>query len=279
MDIVINSGTAKPFGYVQEVTLSGVVNTSGSPVPYHYFRSSAGYNTLLKICAHLGAPSTAASTLLSLNKGIRLKNGSYLRSARAVLPNNTSVRLPNWMNLQPLAFSVALQDSTPVTVQDGYAMLDVVDRPGKIGYSRFLGYDPIQLQLPVMFDNYMAFDGAPVEKAIAVLERMAGRGQFTNAGRMPPQPLRAYATNAQGQNVWVVPQAYQYTSSNKTAPLFVVEQIQWAGDDLRDDMGQRVRASATITLQEYTPLTMFTPSASQRAKLASAPDQATGSKK
>ncbi|CAB4197486.1 hypothetical protein UFOVP1313_15 [uncultured Caudovirales phage] len=147
------------------------------------------------------------------------------------------------------SFNVLAGDSAPV-VAGGYAKLSVMDRPKRIGLTTFDGYDPITLSIPVRFEEFTSGNSASVERRIAILERMAGRG--TIAGNAAPPVVRVTVTGPRGGIVPLIPYAYQSSTQNPSAPLYRVAGVDWDSEPIRDTSGKRLRQLATITLQENT---------------------------
>jgi hypothetical protein len=220
-------------------------------------------DTIRTIAARYGRPDLW-QTILQLNSRVRIENGHFLRSATQVLKPGTTIRLPGTL-VPSDEFSVLCGDNRP-TIADGYAMYDVVSRPGRIGVSRFLGYNPFSMPIDIQFEAFDTGDGTATETKIAALERMAGRGDYAGAAVGPPAVIRVSVTDANGDVVLLIPSNYQWTPDNPAAPLWRITDISWAGGDYSDDKGQRIRSAATVTLTQYTPLTLVKRSASQRAR-------------
>ena len=153
-------------------------------------------------------------------------------------------------------FDVMADDATAPTVTDGYAILQVVARPGLIGISQFQGYNPLAMDVAVRFEATDKSDGSGVESDIATLERMAGRGNFSGAGNGPPSVIRLSTTDNNGNVVPLIPLNYQWNAQNKSAPLWRIEAIQWNNQPWRNRAGRRVRQLAVVTVWEYTPVVL-----------------------
>jgi hypothetical protein len=247
----------------QQITFASQLDPDQKYTQYVHVRAQRN-DTISKIASRRGQPELVPE-ILTLNRNVRLKNGHFLRSARQVLRTGVLIRLPGTLS-QKDVFSVTCGEERPV-IKDGYAMFDTVARPGRVGLSRFLGYNPIQIDIPIQFEGFaQAGGGDLIEANIAKLERMAGRGNYGGAADGPPAVVRVSVTDAYGRVVPLVPLNYQWSAKNPTAPLYRIAGITWDPGALSDDQGRRVRASATVTVKQYTPLTQIKRSATQRAR-------------
>lgn len=252
-----------PQGYGQQITFASHRDPDQKYSQYVYVYAHAG-QTIAQIAANRGRPDMVKE-ILELNKGVKLDNKHYLRSAQSKLKANQKIRLPGTLT-QLDALSVLCGENRPI-VKDGYAKYDTVDRPGRVGLNRFLGYNPIEIDIDVQFEAYASGDGAGVEAAIAKLERMAGRGNYGGAADGAPSVVGVTVTDNNGKIVPLIGSNYQWSPSNPSAPLYRIATIAWKGGDFSDDEGRRTRALATITVKQYTPLTLIKRSAAQRAKI------------
>lgn len=202
---------------------------------------------------------------------IRDKNG--LRSAYATLRHSpkrkhdrTRLQVPGELRAS-LSFDVLAGDNPP-TVSDGYAKFTTVDRPERVGLTKFEGYNPAGLRVPVRFEA-IDRNGVDVERDIDLLERMAGRGNFEGAANGPPPVIRVSVTGPDGEVVPLIPSNYQWSFQNKTGPLWRVTAIEWdesAGDGVwRNNAGNRIRQKAVVVLQQHTRVKLATRSATVRA--------------
>lgn len=257
-----------PVGeYGQKITFHSVHDPDRKYTHYVYVRTQAR-DTIAKILARRGRPDMAQE-VLQLNRDVRLPNGHFLRDSRQRLPLHTIIRLPGTLT-QGDTFDVYPDDNRPV-ITGGYAKYDTVDRPGRVGINRFLGYDPLSMDITVQFEDYHRNDGHVVERDIAVLERMAGRGDYQGAALGPPAVVEITVTGKRGGAVPLIPHSYQWSPSAQSAPLYRISAIQWAAGALSDDEGRRIRAGATITVTQYTPILLAVRSATQRANASNRP--------
>ena len=54
--------------------------------------------------------------------------------------------------------------------------------PGRVGINRFLGYDPIAIDIPIQFENYSGDNGQVIEQNIQTLERSCWRATTPYSG-------------------------------------------------------------------------------------------------
>jgi hypothetical protein len=245
-------------------------------------------DTVNKIAARRGHPEDVHD----------IKKENSIRSASAVLlhkprrkGDRTKIKVPGELRAA-LSFDV-LAGAQPPRIVDGYAKFSTVDRPERVGLTRFDGYNPVAMEVPIRFEAYAItpdrtrlfnpaphmepapasllfqnrlVDGSEVEKDIQLLERMAGRGNFSGAAVGQPPVIRVSTTDGNGRLVALIPENYQWTPNNPAAPLWRVSNIDWDQDPLRDDDGQRIRQLATVTLTQYTRVALATRSVTVRRR-------------
>lgn len=219
-------------------------------------------DTVRKIAARRGHPEEA-QTIAKLNK---------IRSTKAVLRHrpfrkkrdHRRIRVPGQLR-QADVFHVLAGAGAP-TVTAGYAKIDVIDRPERTGLTRFVGYDPITMTIPIRFDRATGREPNEIERDIDLLERMAGRGNLPGAAVGPPAVIRLSTTNNLGQMVALIPDNYQWSTQNPSAPLWRVTNIEWDEEPLRNQYGNRTRQLATVTVQQHTKLSFAVRSAAKRSK-------------
>jgi hypothetical protein len=187
---------------------------------------------------------------------------------------------------ESLGFHVLAGD-TPPKITRGYAKFEIKDRPERTGLIAFQGYDPIEMTVPIRFESVSVSDGgtkearhggSPVEKATsieedcALLEQMAGRGQFTGAAVGPPAIITVSTTgNGDSDQNSLIPPAYQVSRQNPSGPRWRIADIDWDDSSmLRNRYGNRIRALAVVTLWEHSDLTVKTRSATKRAQIRNA---------
>ena len=223
---------------------------------YTYTTVKKGRRTYRKIAAHFGHPEMA--------REIANLNGA--RSTMAILPLGMRIRVPGNVRASE-SFKVLAGESAP-TVIDGYGIWEVVDRPQRTGVTIFKGYPPMVLSIPIQFENFIDNEGMQIEKDIALLERMAGRGAFNGAAVGPPPTIRVSTTDDRGNAVPLIPSNYQFSDQNKTPPLWVISGIDWDDNPLRNNAGNRIRQRATITLTQFviSPLVLASATARKNAR-------------
>lgn len=148
------------------------------------------------------------------------------------------------------SFDVKAGDSAPV-VKEGYAKYESVDRPMRTGLTLFTGYDPITMDVPITFEAFSSRRGLDLERDIALLERMAGRGIFKGAGTGFPGYVNVSTTDNRGNVVPLIPRSLQAHPTNPNPPKWVVSELAWDEEPLRNREGNRLRQKATVTLMQY----------------------------
>jgi hypothetical protein len=151
----------------------------------------------------------------------------------------------------------------PPVITDGYAKFTNVDRPDRKGITKFEGYDPAVMSVPIRFEAFRTRDGS-LEADCALLERMAGRGQFDGSAAGPPPIINVSVTNG-AVTVPLIPNQWQRSTQNPQGPLWRVSGLSW-GESVRDRNGVLLRQLATVTLQEHVRPRLQTKSAASRNK-------------
>lgn len=210
-------------------------------------------DTVQKVASRRGHPEQARA-IADLNK---------IRSVRQVLKVKR-LKVPGTLRAAD-SFHVLAGDGAPRIV-GGYAKLETLDRPQRVGLTAFTGYDPIAMEIPVRFEGVLSGEGAGIEDDIRLLERMAGRGSFAGTASGPPPVIRVSTTNSRGDIVPLIAFSYQWSAQNPSAPLWRVAGIDWDAEPLRNRAGNRIRQIATVTLQQHVRVSLATRSAATRAK-------------
>lgn len=261
--------------YGQLITFAAERDPDLNASRFVYVRAQQG-DTIFKIAARRGHPELAAK-ILALNSDVVIKLGVVgtsfpikLRSMTQFIPSGTLIKLPG--TLAPgESFNVLCGENRPKIV-NGYAKYSTVDRPGRVGINRFDGYDPIEMDIAIRFESFTEADGVEVERKIAILERMAGRGAFDGAAQGPPAVIRVSVTDNKHNVVPLIPSNYQWSRKNPTAPLYRISNIAWddgaLGAPATDKLpgGGRIRATAVVTVKQFTPGTNVKRTMTQRAK-------------
>jgi hypothetical protein len=262
-----------PVGHLgQMIGFAAEIDPDANYAKYLWIRAKQG-DTIKKIAGRRNHPDMA-DDILALNKGRdvlphKKLTGHQQRPPVPKLHTTTQrlragarIRLPGILKTgEQLAVHAGDQ---PPTIKTGYAKYDVVPVPGRVGVSRFLGYDPIEIDIPVQFENYAAELGATIENDIKALERMAGRGDYPGAAIGPPAVIRVSVTDNNGNIVPLIPANYQWSRKNTDAPLWRISAISWDAGALRNANGYRVRQTATVTVTQYTPLVFAVRSVARR---------------
>lgn len=139
------------------------------------------------------------------------------------------------------SLTVLLHDSTPV-ITDGYSQWEVVDRPKRLGMTRFKGKNPFKQDISVMFDGWI--DESPQETNISSLMKMT---QQPHALAEPPK------IKLSGQ-------------AHRKDLIWVIEGIDWDTDntiwEISGSTPVRLRQSATVHLLQFVEDTVVTTAAS-----------------
>ena len=175
--------------------------------------------------------------------------------------------LKDWPTPNRPYFSVLVGDGAGWVPTAGYAKWNVVDRPQRVGLTVFAGYDPVSATLDVQFEGFGSggaiveanVSGNPnVEAACQLLEYMAGRGQpllgipAAAAVGGPPPAIWIQTSDSHGAMTNLIPENYQNNAQGGPAPPeWLVSDISWDPNPLRDNSGMRLRQLATITFQEH----------------------------
>lgn len=222
------------------------------------FATARKDDTVRKIMARRGHPDLVRA-VCKLN---------HIRSGTTKLKDGRRIKLPG-SAVEKLSFTVLAGDK-PATPKSGYAKFENVSVPGSTGLTKFDGYDPFELDVPIRFEALQSGDGQGVEDSIRVLERMAGRGLYGGAAAGPPAVVRVSTTDNWGNVIPLIPLHFQWSSQSQGAPLWRVGDIQWDDSPIRGDDGKRLRQDAIVILFQHTPLNLVG-SAATRAKRKAKP--------
>jgi hypothetical protein len=196
-----------------------------------------------------------------------------LRHTYQKLGAGTLIRLPGTLTTGDVVH--VLCDDPPPIVTTAYAMYDTVPVPGRRGITRFDGYPPYELDIPVQWENFDDGDGRGIERDIATIERMCGVGLYAGARLGAPSVVRISVTDDYGNIVPLISPTYQWVSPGGSNITWRITNIAWdatpsrtkrptsrAGDD---PGGRRIRQKAVIHVQEFTPIIVVTSSATTRS--------------
>lgn len=214
-----------------------------------------GARTIKKIAARRGHPELAK----------RIADLNNIRSITQKLKIGRRLRLPGTLE-QQMSFDVYPQDLKRPLIKDGYAMFTQAARFGEKSITQFTGYNALAMDVYIQFEAWQQQDGSDIEDKIRKLERMAGRGPgFAGAASGPPAVVRLSVTDAKGSVVPLIPLSWQWSPGAAQGLLWVIEGIDWDDGALSDSKGQRIRASATVHMREFTDVNLTT-TAVQRHK-------------
>jgi hypothetical protein len=228
-------------------------------------------DTVAKMLAHRGHPELA-DRVLKANK---------VRSAYTVLRHSpkrkhdrTRLLIPKLAAADNAFDAYADIGGQAPTITDGYAKVDIVDRPYRVGIAHFVGYNPGEMEVPLTFDSIRdttgtgAAQGDDIEDACALLELMGGRGNFHGSSVGPPPIIRVgvYTGGAHSKVIPLIPANWQWSTENAAAPVWRVAGLEWDRSPLRNSAGNRIRQNVTVTLKEHILAHAAQRSAATRAK-------------
>lgn len=165
-----------------------------------------------------------------------------------------ALRDPDSGKLATYAISTLAQDSTAPTITGGFAQINTIARPRRLGYTLAGGYDPISMDVPAQFEAMGDYDShygpKDVERDIQILEWMAGRGKLyakSNIGRaaVGNPPLITFRVLSRGDT------DTQLVPPNVQGLEWVISNIQYDTSPIRDGQGNRRRQLATVTLTQW----------------------------
>lgn len=242
----------------QQISFGIAVDPDSAPSDWVWIHVKKG-DTIASIAA-LHANPLAARTIADEN-GIRSVYSKFSGHAHG----KQKIKVPG--ELADGNYFNVLAGDQPPRITDGYAKIGTVDRPEQTGLTTFEGYNPITMEVPIRFEGFHDGEGMDIERDIALLERMAGRGNFPGAATGPPPIIRVTTTDGspRGKTVPLIPASYQQTRENTQGPLWLISGIDWDPDPIRNSAGNRIRQLATVTLQQRTRATLLT-SVAARAK-------------
>ena len=187
------------------------------------------------------------------------------------------IRFTGHWGTKTQSFQVAPAPDAGPLVTGGWPIINVIPRPQRISLTVPVGYDPVTLDIPVLFDCWTSptrfSDAQDIEESIAKLEWMYGRGSYgggTAGGAVgvgPPPVIQIATVNNAGVTIPLLSSNYQRTIAGKTstvtsgllnnggAPNYEITAISWDANPLRVPAGQpfggcRMRQAATISVQE-----------------------------
>ena len=161
--------------------------------------------------------------------------------------------------------SVLAGEAAPV-VKGGWPKIAKVPRFQRVALTIPEGWEPVELELSVMFDNIReSKEQRDLEKDIADLEWMAGRQPNPPNGEPRGEPpfVEVYSVDNQGNLAYLIPAHYSSAVEyNGRTKQWWLTDIVFDSGALRDTIGRRERQKATITLTEI----VLSPSALERIR-------------
>jgi hypothetical protein len=276
----------------QLITLAVQVDHDPTPrQPTYVVVATKTGDTIQSIVSRLGHPENARAVADLNGVPSVLK---VINHQPYVHGDLNSVRVPS--RLRPSLSLSVLAGAEPPKITGGYAKFQAVDRYGRTGITQFMGYDPLIMTVPLLFEgltrdfstlqSVIDIDGdwfarqanigaqraasaqeargRAIETDIELLERMAGRGSFVGSGIGAPPVIRASTTDANGNVVGLIPVSYQW-NVGRAGMLWRIVDLAWDDGAVRNAQGDRLRASCTLTLWEHTTTSLVSQSAAARA--------------
>ena len=170
----------------------------------------------------------------------------------------------------------------------GWAKINVIDRPLRLGFTVPNGYDPWTMDLPIQFEAVVRQAhgqhqplSSDIEADIQVLEWMAGRGilygEPTHGAAGPatalPPLVNVASLDGQGNSTDLIPRNLRLTDwvitniayDDSVGMSSSSGGTQSSGGVIRDRSGSRIRQAATVSLMQYVaaPGAIVSPGARQ----------------
>lgn len=148
-------------------------------------------------------------------------------------------------------------------VTGGGGKWNVIDRPQQTGVTVFDGYDPLQLVVPLLFDN-MIFNSNPtikrdpgdtIQDDVDLLWKMAGRGvgaantRTDKSGTTGGPPKMPPVIEVNGE---LLPKMIRFSTANSDPSNWVVTDItEDSSGAIHNSANHLVRLPVTVTLEQY----------------------------
>lgn len=180
-------------------------------------------------------------------KGVlRNPDALNLASSSVVVPGDRAKITFTVLNSSTRTFAVLsdLNTGRP-TLTGGGSRWNVIPRPGRTGLTVFDGYDPLQIQVPILFDNFI--DGSTIQDDVDLLWLMWGRGPgaANTTADHKASPVLSVTGN-------LMPPITQASATNPGPPNWVITQIDEDGASAVFNSAQHlVRLAVTVSLQEF----------------------------
>jgi hypothetical protein len=193
----------------------------------------------------LGGLSTRGIGLTSGLTTTRAQPSQPSNPAAAVTPGDPAKITFNVLNSSTRTISVLADLNTGrPTLTGGGAKWNTIERPQRASLTVFAGYDPLQISIPVLFDNFIA--GDTIQDDVDMLWLMWGRGPgAANASKHKAAPVLGVTGD-------LMPPITQASSTNPGPPNWVITQIDEDGASAVLNKAQHlVRLAVVVSLQEY----------------------------
>jgi hypothetical protein len=145
----------------------------------------------------------------------------------------------------PMSFTCWLGDDGAKPT-GGYGGWNIIDRPRRIGITQWDGRQPLQMDVAILIDGFLANDN--VETECRVLEAMAFSGD--GAGEEPP----------------VITISGDFVPHSAPTTEWIINGIQWGNTLRRTSDGKRLRQEAIVGLIRYSKYDKVQLSAAKRKR-------------
>jgi hypothetical protein len=162
------------------------------------------------------------------------------------------------------------------------ANISVIPKPRRLGFTMPTGFDPMAMDVPIRFDNQIAYRNWPapgarngkrwaqtIDDQIEVLEWMAGRGSLYANGTHPaqgdPPQVQVGSFDGMGNLTNLIPRNWQSTRPKDIK--WLVTNISYDNTTARTDRyGNTIFLDATVSLIQYIGVLGAPTAVSQRQK-------------
>lgn len=241
--------------YGQLITFSAEVDADQKFEQWIWVGVKKG-DTVMSVAAERGHPEAARE----------IADRNDIRSVSSKFSGRGKTRLLVPGRLRAATTVSMMPGDQPPRITDGYAKYSTLDRPGRTGLTIFDGFNPMMMEIPIRFENFQFREGLQIERDIAKLERLAGRGNFEGTAVGSPPIIRVAVTGGSGNVVPLISHNYQWSRQNPNAPKWRVQAIDWDAEPLRNASGNRTRQLATVTLQQSISVTVHPRAVAARHK-------------
>lgn len=140
----------------------------------------------------------------------------------------------------------------------GFAKIQINDRPRRVGFTMPVGWDPLQLDIPIQFEgmnsNWSLAGSGGIEGDIQILEWMSGRGKIAGYDAKlgaptygDPPTVRVSSLDSKGQPTNLIAPNYHGMS-------WYVSNLAYDTSPIRNRNGDRIRQLVTVSLTQKISL-------------------------